>query len=46
MVSIINTFMEERGNGRVIIVGGYAVELYTGGGYRALDIIAPRRKRI
>jgi len=38
LVALINTFLEERGLGRVVVVGGYAVELYTGGGYRTGDV--------
>lgn len=38
LAAIINTFLERRGLGRVIIVGGYAVELYTGGAYRTGDV--------
>ena len=37
-VSLLNSFLETRGLGRVIIVGGYAVELYSGGAYRTGDV--------
>ncbi len=38
LIALINEFLEERGLGRAIIVGGYAVELYTGGAYRTGDV--------
>jgi len=34
----LNTFLEERGLGRVIITGGFAVEVYTGRVYRTMDV--------
>jgi hypothetical protein len=37
-VAAANRFLEERGLGRVIVVGGYAVELLTGGATRTLDV--------
>ncbi len=37
-LAIINNFLEKRKLGRVIIVGGYAVELYSGSGYTTGDI--------
>ena len=37
VVAEANSFLEERRLGRVIIVGGYAVELYTGSAYRTGD---------
>jgi len=33
-----NRFLEERGLGRIIVTGGYAVELLTGGVVRTLDV--------
>jgi len=38
LVAEVNSFLEERGLGRVIVVGGYAVELYSGGAYRTGDV--------
>ena len=38
LLALINSFMEENKLGKLIIVGGYAVELYTGGGYHTGDI--------
>jgi len=38
VLAAVNSFMEERGLGRVIIVGGYAVEVYSGGAYRTGDV--------
>lgn len=38
VVAAINTFYEERGLGRIIIVGGYAAEIYTGSAYRTGDV--------
>jgi len=37
-LSSLNKFLEERGLGRIIIVGGFAAELYTGRGYRTADV--------
>jgi len=34
----LNTFLEKRGLGRVIITGGFAVEIYTGRIYRTMDV--------
>jgi hypothetical protein len=34
----LNTFLEERGMGRIIITGGFAVEIYTGRVYRTMDV--------
>jgi len=34
----LNTRLEERSLGRIIIVGGFAVEVYTGATYRTLDV--------
>jgi Hypothetical protein SSO1635 len=34
----LNTFLEERGMGRIIITGGFAVEVYTGRVYRTMDV--------
>jgi len=38
VVAEINVFYEEHGLGRLIVVGGYAVELYTGSAYRTGDV--------
>lgn len=38
VLAAVNSFLEERGLGRVIIVGGYAVEIYSGGAYRTGDV--------
>jgi len=38
LVAEVNSFLEEQGLGRVIVVGGFAVELYSGGAYRTGDI--------
>ena len=38
VLATINSFMEEKGLGRVIVVGGYAVEIYTGSAYRTGDV--------
>jgi len=38
LVAEVNSFLEEQGLGRVIIVGGFAVELYSGGAYRTGDV--------
>jgi hypothetical protein len=38
LVAEANAFLEECGLGRVIVVGGYAVELYSGGAYRTGDV--------
>ncbi|RLE79237.1 MAG: hypothetical protein DRJ52_08840 [Thermoprotei archaeon] len=34
----LNTRLEEEGLGRIIIVGGFAVEVYSGAAYRTLDV--------
>ena len=34
----LNSYLEEKGYGRIIIVGGFAVEIYTGSTYRTLDV--------
>jgi len=34
----LNTFIEGRGLGRIVITGGFAVELYTGRIYRTMDV--------
>jgi hypothetical protein len=34
----LNSFLEEQGLGRVIITGGFAVEVYTGRVYRTMDV--------
>ncbi len=34
----LNWFLEEKGYGKIIIVGGFAVEVYTGSTYRTLDV--------
>jgi len=38
LMAEVNAFLEECGLGRVIVVGGYAVELYSGGAYRTGDV--------
>ena len=38
LVAEANAFLEECGLGRAIVVGGYAVELYSGGAYRTGDV--------
>jgi|YelNatPaOPRAMG01_1025707.scaffolds.fasta_scaffold43398_2 hypothetical protein len=38
LTAFINTFMEERGLGRITISRGFAAEFYSGGGYRTLDV--------
>ncbi|MEZ0247779.1 MAG: hypothetical protein ABWJ97_00780 [Thermoproteus sp.] len=37
-LSLLNEELERRGLGSVVIVGGFAVELYSGGAYRTGDI--------
>ena len=37
-VACLNSFLERHGIGRLIIVGGYAVELYSGGAYKTGDV--------
>jgi hypothetical protein len=34
----LNSFLEEQGIGRVIVTGGFAVEVYTGRVYRTMDV--------
>jgi hypothetical protein len=34
----LNSFLEEQGLGRVIVTGGFAVEVYTGRVYRTMDV--------
>lgn len=34
----LNSFLEERGLGRIIVTGGFAVEVYTGRVYRTMDV--------
>ncbi len=36
--SWLNTYLERRGIGRIIVTGGFAVEVYTGRVYRTMDI--------
>jgi len=38
LLSYLNTWLERSGVGRLVIVGGFAVELYSGGSYRTIDI--------
>lgn len=38
VLAAINRFLEQHGLGRVVIVGGFAVELLTGGATRTLDV--------
>ncbi len=38
LLAAANRFLEERGLGRLVIVGGFAVELLTGGATRTLDV--------
>jgi hypothetical protein len=37
-IAWLNTFIEGRGLGRVVITGGFAVEVYTGRVYRTMDV--------
>ncbi|MET1127722.1 MAG: hypothetical protein ABWW70_00175 [Thermoproteota archaeon] len=37
-LSWLNTRLEEMGFGRIVITGGFAVELYTGRAYRTMDV--------
>ncbi|BCU70190.1 hypothetical protein [Stygiolobus caldivivus] len=37
-LAILNTLLEEMGVGRVVIVGGFAAEVYSGRGYRTGDV--------
>lgn len=37
-IAWLNTFIEGRGFGRVVITGGFAVEVYTGRVYRTMDV--------
>jgi len=34
----LNTWLEKRGFGRIIVTGGFAVEVYTGRAHRTMDI--------
>jgi len=34
----LNTRLEEKGIGRIVITGGFAVEIYTGRVYRTMDV--------
>lgn len=36
--AILNTFLEEKGVGKIIIVGGFAAEIYSGRSYRTGDV--------
>jgi len=37
-LAILNTLLEDKGLGRIIIVGGFAAELYSGRSYRTGDV--------
>ncbi len=37
-IAWLNSFLESRSMGRIIVVGGFAVEVYTGSSYRTLDV--------
>jgi len=37
-IGSLNKFLEESGVGKIIVVGGFAAELYTGRGYRTADV--------
>nr|WP_238699226.1 MULTISPECIES: hypothetical protein [unclassified Sulfolobus] len=37
-LAILNTLLEEKGLGRIIIVGGFAAEIYSGRSYRTGDV--------
>lgn len=37
-LAILNTLLEEKKEGRIIIVGGFAAELYSGRAYRTMDV--------
>lgn len=37
-IGSLNKFFEDKNIGRIIVVGGFAVEIYTGRGYRTADI--------
>ena len=37
-IAWLNKFLEQKGLGRIVIVGDFAVELYTGSTYRTLDV--------
>jgi hypothetical protein len=37
-IAWLNTFIEGRGLGRIVITGGFAVEVYTGRVYRTMDV--------
>ncbi len=36
--ALINTFLESQNLGRIVITGGFAVEVYTGRTYRTMDV--------
>jgi len=38
VLAALNRFLESHGLGRIVVVGGYAVELLTGGATRTLDV--------
>ena len=38
VVAEISSFFEERGLGRIVVVGGFAVEVYSGSAYRTGDV--------
>ena len=38
LLARINRFLEERSLGRIIVTGGFAVEVYTGRVYRTMDV--------
>jgi len=38
LLAWLNTLLEERGLGRIIVTGGFAVEVYTGRTYRTMDV--------
>ena len=37
-IAWLNKELEERGLGRLIVTGGFAVEVYTGRAYRTMDV--------
>ncbi|BBL46923.1 hypothetical protein [Metallosphaera sedula] len=37
-LAILNSFLEEKGEGRIIIVGGFAAEIFSGRSYRTGDV--------
>ena len=44
-LAMLNTLLEEKGLGRVIIVGGFAAEIYSGRSYRTGDVDMKREKK-